>query len=235
MMSCRLLASGLKKQRFDVKGFAADTGGLLDAVNGSPPDVALVSARLQNGPAAGIEVLPEIRERQPNVKTVVMLDRSDPNLVVEAFHAGAKGIFSRGESELQALCRCIHSVYMGQVWANSQELGYVLNAFSRSPLLRISGGSNPLSRREEDVVKLVADGLGNRQIAEQLNLSEHTVKNYLFRVFDKLGISTRVELVLWAATRHQKKPANRVFGTEELEAANSSRTHKSLHGGKNFN
>jgi DNA-binding NarL/FixJ family response regulator len=235
MMSCRLLASGLKRQRFDVKGCAADTRGLLNALNDPAPDVALVSARLQDGPAAGIEALPEIGERQPNVKTVVMLDRSDPNLVVEAFHAGAKGIFSRGESELPALCRCIHSVYMGQVWANSQELGYVLNAFSESPLLRINAGSSLLSRREEDVVRLVADGLGNRQIAEQLNLSEHTVKNYLFRVFDKLGISTRVELVLWAATRQQKRPASRVVGIEEVEAANCSRTHKSLNGGKNFN
>jgi DNA-binding CsgD family transcriptional regulator len=59
-------------------------------------------------------------------------------------------------------------------------------------------GVELLSKREEEVVGLVANGLINREIAEQLGISEHTVKNYLFRIFDKLGVSTRVELVLYA-------------------------------------
>jgi DNA-binding CsgD family transcriptional regulator len=61
-----------------------------------------------------------------------------------------------------------------------------------------------LSRREEEVMHLVAEGLGNREIAEQMNLSEHTVKNYLFHIFDKLGISNRVELVLYAVTNPKR-------------------------------
>ena len=67
-------------------------------------------------------------------------------------------------------------------------------------------GSNLLSKREEDVVHLVAEGLGNREIAQQLNLSKHTVKNYLFRIFDKLGVSNRVELVLYAVANPSKIP-----------------------------
>jgi len=66
--------------------------------------------------------------------------------------------------------------------------------------------SNLRSKREEGVVRLVAEGLGNRDIAQQLNLSEHTVKNYLFHIFDKLGISNRVELVLYAVTNRGKIP-----------------------------
>jgi DNA-binding CsgD family transcriptional regulator len=66
-------------------------------------------------------------------------------------------------------------------------------------------GSSLLSKREEEEVALVADGLTNRQISEQLKLSEHTVKNYLFKVFQKLGISTRVELVLYALSQNRRR------------------------------
>ena len=72
----------------------------------------------------------------------------------------------------------------------------------------VTHGSSLLSKCEEDFVALVADGLTNRQISEQLKLSEHTVKNYLFKVFEKLGISTRVELVLHALFQsHRSDPA----------------------------
>ena len=68
------------------------------------------------------------------------------------------------------------------------------------PCLRVlsANGENLLTSREEQVVALVADGLSNRNVAAELGLSEHTVKKYLFRIFEKLGISSRVELVLYA-------------------------------------
>jgi DNA-binding NarL/FixJ family response regulator len=79
---------------------------------------------------------------------------------------------------------------------------YVLDALIQARPLRVvnAEGLNLLSKREEEVMRLVAEGLGNREISELLVLSEHTVKNYLFRIFDKLGISNRVELVLYAVT-----------------------------------
>jgi DNA-binding NarL/FixJ family response regulator len=58
-----------------------------------------------------------------------------------------------------------------------------------------------LSKREEEIARLVAEGMSNRQISQQLTLSEHTIKNYLFRIFEKLGVSTRVELALYALNR----------------------------------
>jgi len=87
---------------------------------------------------------------------------------------------------------------------------YILKELVATRPLRIvdANGYNLLSKREEEVVALVADGLTNRQISEQLKLSEHTVKNYLFKVFEKLGISTRVELVLYALSKnHRRDPA----------------------------
>jgi DNA-binding NarL/FixJ family response regulator len=69
-------------------------------------------------------------------------------------------------------------------------------------------GATLLTKREEDLLHLVADGLGNRDIARQLNLSENTVKNYMFRIFDKLGVSSRVELVLYALSNSKRAPTS---------------------------
>jgi DNA-binding CsgD family transcriptional regulator len=75
-------------------------------------------------------------------------------------------------------------------------------AAARPLYLVDANGRNLLSKREQQVVALVAEGFTNRQISQELKLSEHTVKNYLFRVFEKLGISTRVELVLYALSQN---------------------------------
>lgn len=85
------------------------------------------------------------------------------------------------------------------MWANSQQLGYILEALSLTMPVRLQDarGMNLLSKREETVVRQVAEGMTNREISVRLKLSEHTVRNYLFRIFDKLGVSTRVELVLY--------------------------------------
>jgi DNA-binding CsgD family transcriptional regulator len=91
-------------------------------------------------------------------------------------------------------------VHQGQVWANSAELRFLLEALCESePAGTIEPGTEAiLSKREQDVVRCVAEGLSNREIASRLGLTEHTVKNYLFRIFDKLGVSSRVEVVLYA-------------------------------------
>jgi len=119
--------------------------------------------------------------------------------VVEAFRTGARGVFCRSES-LMSLARCIQCVSEGQIWANSKELRYLLEALGEALPLRVvnTQGAALLSRREIEVVRCVAEGLSNREIAQRLGLTEHTVKNYLFRIFDKLGVSKRVEVVLYA-------------------------------------
>lgn len=80
----------------------------------------------------------------------------------------------------------------GQIWASTEQLNYIMDLISEIPSLRVlnTQGTNLLTPREEQVVALVAEGLGNREIARELNLSEHTIKKYLYRIFEKLGIST---------------------------------------------
>jgi DNA-binding CsgD family transcriptional regulator len=92
---------------------------------------------------------------------------------------------------------------------------YVLEALSEVDTLRVvnSSGKPLLTPREEQVVALVADGLTNREAAHELGISEHTVKKYLLRIFDKLGISTRVELVLYAVSHGEKRQAEWMSGS----------------------
>jgi DNA-binding NarL/FixJ family response regulator len=123
------------------------------------------------------------------------------------------------------LAKCIQCVASGQVWASSSELHYVLEALSESGVpagLNFDGGL--LSARETDVVRCVTEGLTNREIAQRLSLTEHTVKNYLFRIFDKLGVSSRVEVVLYAFRNGKAAPAShtsvarRVTGSVDISS-----------------
>jgi DNA-binding NarL/FixJ family response regulator len=98
----------------------------------------------------------------------------------------------------------------GQIWASTRELEYVVGALASAKPFRglNANGRNILSKREDEVVALVADGLTNREVSERLKLSEHTVKSYLFKIFEKLGVSTRVELVLYALSENEKSLAH---------------------------
>jgi DNA-binding NarL/FixJ family response regulator len=102
----------------------------------------------------------------------------------------------------RALCRCITVVFQGQYWANNEQMGYVIDALNAAPSSRVINvkGEGILTPREEQIVNLVAEGIGNREIAQQLGIKENTVKKSLLRTYDKLGVSNRVELVLYALT-----------------------------------
>lgn len=222
-MSCELLEGALKRQsHFRVIGHAATVASVVEAVQSVKVDVALISSDLQEGLLSGFDALRQVRECRPEVRPVMMIAKSDPLLVVDAFRAGARGVFCSSQFQFKALCRCVSCVHEGQIWANSAELSYVMEALAPSASLHIvnAEGLRLLARREEDVVRLVANGFTNRDIAKELNLSEHTVKNYLFHIFDKLGISSRVELALYAlnSARHIKNVASSIKNSELTES-----------------
>jgi len=127
----------------------------------------------------------------------MLLNSSAQEVVLEAFRAGARGIFSKEES-VSALSKCVRRVHEGQIWANSKQISALVQAWSSVHHVRAGDarGVNLLSKREREIVSGAAQGLTNREIATQLGLSPHTVKNCLFRIFDKLGVSNRVELLL---------------------------------------
>jgi DNA-binding NarL/FixJ family response regulator len=206
-----------RHQQFHVVATPTTAQEVLDAVRSADVDVALISATLADGPLSGLEVLRQVCECSPGVKSVILLDYSERHLVADSFRAGAKGVFCLAQSSFKLLRRCVEQVHAGQIWANSSELAEVVVAFRQLAPIRIvnADGLRLLTKREEDVVRLVAEGLQNREIATELKLSEHTVKNYLFHIFDKLGVSSRVELVLYAASSTKSLQAAAVWSGEE--------------------
>ena len=114
-----------------------------------------------------------------------------------------------GPPSCSHLCKCIRCVSEGQVWANSRQQRYILEALVQglAPFVTDWKGRVLLSRREQEVVSKVAEGMRNREIAELLRVSEHTVKNHLFRIYERLGISNRAELILYLHS-HKNEPAH---------------------------
>lgn len=208
VMASRFVCAELKRHsEFDLIGCAATVSQLLELCEPRKAHVALISATLQDGLLSGLAIFRQLREQYPEVRLILMVDHPEQDLVVEAFQAGARGIFTCYESQFDALCKCISCVHSGQVWANAQQLNCLIDAMAQTLPLRLvnAKGFNLLSKREEQVARQAAEGLSNHEIAQQLNLSDHTVKNHLFHIFDKLGISSRVELVLYAVS-NSKRP-----------------------------
>ena len=205
-LSCQLIATVLRRGRYQAKvvGYATNAEEIRKGLDQCETNVAVVGARLEEGALAGLNVTQQMRRSYTSLNVVIILDSSSPGMVVEASRAGASGIFSRNQSS-DLLCKCIHAVHRGQVWADSRELRFVIDALGPAQPTKPSPprATGLLTKREEGVVHLVAEGLTNRDISQQLNLSEHTVRNYLFRIFNKVGTSTRLELALYAIDRRQ--------------------------------
>jgi DNA-binding NarL/FixJ family response regulator len=142
----------------------------------------------------GTATLRQFQASYPQVPVIILLESYKREAVVEAFRWGARGIFSRQES-VANLCKCVRAVHEGQIWADSREVRFPLQVFTNAIRTVRDAGLNMLSKRELELVQHAAQGLTNRQICSLMHLSEHTVKNYLFRIFEKLGVSNRMELL----------------------------------------
>jgi two-component system nitrate/nitrite response regulator NarL len=223
-MNSQLLVEALSRdKRFEMLECPTTPNEIVSFVRRSGAHVAVIGARVADRTASGFDLARELRASSPGIRIIMLLDSSERSAVVEAFLAGARGVFSRTES-LKLLAKCIYSVHCGQVWASSRELQYVLEALCEpAPMRLLNGkGAGMLSGREMEVVQCVAEGLTNRETAKRLGLTEHTVKNYLFRIFDKLGVSSRVEVVLYAlgnaATARSAEPVASAPPRKDLES-----------------
>ena len=209
-MNSQLLAAALARDgQLAVIEAEPTAEAIVAATCAEKPDVLLLSSELEDNPTLGFQVARQLRTAHPKTQIVMLLDASERGSVLEAFRAGVRGVYCRTES-LKSLSKCIHCAHSGQVWANSRELGFLVDAVSEVLPMRLSdaSGSSLLSKREQDVVRCVVEGLSNREIARRLTLTEHTVKNYLFRIFDKLGVSSRVEVVLYAFSLQSSGPSS---------------------------
>lgn len=208
----QLLARALRAQRnFHISTVPLEVPALHQFMQSNAADVVL----LAGNQAINCGLLRWLRVTHPAAAPVLLVDSYDREQVVNAFRVGVRGIFLFTQAPFRLLCKCINRVAAGQIWINSQQMHYVLAALSEVNTLRVvnSSGRSLLTPREEQVVALVADGLSNRETAKELGLSEHTIKKYMLRIFDKLGISTRVELVLYAVSHGENRQSEWMPGS----------------------
>lgn len=211
----QLLVSALRRRpEFSVSFCVLDVDLILAALSSAPADIVILHANDPKSRDLQTSMVRRLHLLYPQVGKILLLDSCTAELVTDAFRSGARAIFSLSESPFRLLCKCIHRVHDGEVWLNNEQMQCLIQNLAQVPSLRVvdAGGLRLLTPREEQVVALVADGLANREIARELNLTENTVKKYLFRIFEKLGISTRVELVLYAVSHSNSRPAEWVAG-----------------------
>jgi two-component system nitrate/nitrite response regulator NarL len=211
-MSARLIADGLTRGRSEivVVGVSNSSGESIRELEKHRPDIALINAHLEDGRLRGYHVLQYLQMLSPKTVAIMLIPDSDRDLVVDAFRGGAKGVFCRLHS-IKLLSKCIRTVHEGQIWADTRNLAFLLEFLTQLKPLRLikpGGGMARLTPRESEVVHLLAEGLGTREISQKLAVTEHTIRNYLSAIYDKLGVSSRVELALYAVAREDlSRPA----------------------------
>jgi DNA-binding NarL/FixJ family response regulator len=189
-------------------GSAATATQFETLLNDRCPDVALVGSGGLRQESNALPFLEQIRSLCSTLRPIVMSEDMSREDVVSFFRHGARGLICKSQTDVSLLMKCIQCVGVGEVWASSEQLELLIHSLSHPGSLKVINamGDSLLSQREEQVLQLLADGLSNRGLAKALKLSEHTVKNHLFRIFDKLGVSNRMEAVLYAVSRREQCP-----------------------------
>lgn len=171
---------------------------LLEVLKTSNADLVIINSELNSEPGGGFELASAISRTHPSLPIVLLLDNTSRDLVIRAFRSGASGVCNLQEP-MSEFVQCIKHVKEGGIWAKNGAKSCLLDAIKNipSPAPIQCGDAPVLTARELQVVQCAAMGKTNKIIAQELHLSEHTVKNYLFRAFEKLGVSSRVELLFY--------------------------------------
>ena len=163
------------------------------------PDVLLLDLRMPE--KDGLGVLEEINSESLLTRTIVLTAAEDDRDIIRAMRLGARGIVLK-QSASDVLVKSIRKVHEGEIWLDNRITAEVIHAFKKLAESGQRREKSLLSDREMEIVQLVAQGFRNREIGERLFISEQTVKNHIHNIFDKIGVSDRLELALYAI-RHQ--------------------------------
>lgn len=213
-ITSELLTAALSKRpEFVISGCVKNMEELIEIVSERSPDIMLIRSSRQNGTFSPLSILSTTYRVSPATRSIVLSSDLERDDVVAYFQAQARGILPADITDFETLCKCIYSVHRGQIWASSKQLNYLIESFSRPKAVQVvdAKGDMVLSAREQEVLNLLAEGHSNRAMAEALNLSEHTIKNHLFHIFYKLGVSNRTEAIL-CAMRQREVPQSRTAG-----------------------
>jgi DNA-binding NarL/FixJ family response regulator len=203
-----IFRDGLRKllsleEDFQVIAEAEDGKQAVEMVMRLQPDILLLDLKMPN--LSGIGALEALGDRAKATKVIVLTASEDEAAVVQAMRMGTAGIVLK-QTATDLLIKSIRKVYDGEIWLDSRMTTAVMREFSQPAPVR-EPAKNVLSTREREVVGLVCQGFRNKEIAEKMFISEQTVKNHLHNIFDKLGVSDRLELALYAIHKKLNEPA----------------------------
>jgi len=165
------------------------------------PDILLLDLALPRH--SGLQVLSDLADLSPPVRTLVLAAAVEESLILEAFYLGAHGIVLKG-SPREVLLKSIRSVIAGEYWLDNESVPIVIGALRKSPPSQngaTCGKDYGLTPRELKIVGRVANGSSNKEVGQEFSISERTVKHHLTNVFNKLGLSSRLELAVFALER----------------------------------
>ena len=184
------------EQDFQVLARCINGEEALAAVRQHNPDILVLDLHIPGPGGDGLEILRVLRREKLPTKAVMLAAALEEDEIVEALRLGVRGVVLK-ELAPQLLVECIRKVYAGEQWIDKQLSNLALEALLR----RETAGrarSSILSPRETEIVRMVAGGLGNRELAERLGVSEGTIKIHLHNIYKKLKVHSRLELVLHA-------------------------------------
>lgn len=167
---------------------------LRTAIERYPTDIVLLEGGLLSGTTNAI---PNLLKGAPEVKLIVQAVASDESQTVELYRRGVRGIISRSISP-DLLVRCVRRIAAGETWIDNQSVNWVIEAYRAQAAALMSPRSQPrLSPKEMAIITCITQGKRNKEIAFQLGTTEQVIKNYLRKIYDKLGVSDRLELALY--------------------------------------
>ena len=164
------------------------------AIERYPTDVVILEGALLAGSANAI---PDLLQTAPGAKLIVQAVANDEAHTVELYRRGVRGIISRSISP-DLLVRCVRRIAAGETWIDNQSVNWVIEAYRAQAASLVSPKSQPrLSPKEMAIITCITQGKRNKEIAFQLGTTEQVIKNYLRKIYDKLGVSDRLELALY--------------------------------------
>jgi len=164
------------------------------AVQRYPSDVILLEGEMLTGTA---NVIPEMLRSAPDLKIIVQTSNTDEANTVELYRRGVRGIISRAISP-DLLVKCVRKIASGETWIDNQSVNRVIEAYRSQAAALVSPRSQPrLSPKELAIITCITQGKRNKEIAYQLGTTDQVIKNYLRKIYDKLGVSDRLELALY--------------------------------------
>jgi DNA-binding NarL/FixJ family response regulator len=159
-----------------------------------PTDVVVLEGQLISGT---VDAIPQFMRRAPSAKLIVQVSESDENNTVELYRRGVRGVVPRSISP-DLLVKCVRKIAAGETWIDNQSISWVIDAYRAQASMLTNPKTQPrLSEKELAVIGCITRGMRNKEIAYQIGTTEQVIKNYLRKIYDKLGVSDRLELALY--------------------------------------